>query len=185
MESYLPLLKVHKPDSNDSKKPNHVTIDTYRERVGEGLIDLWGNVGFCSFENGLFWLTDPSEWQSVLVEFSSSPKTAIPIIRSSFGDIVYITRDGSIRQIKSLLGKDIDITFDIDMLFLGLMRQKGYSKDAFYGSLHKEAYKKLGEIKTDECYGFEPLLSLGGTEDVENMVKFKAREHLSLIAQTF
>ena len=60
-----------------------------------------------------------------------------------------------------------------------------YCRDAFFLDLHKKAYAKLGVLVCDEGYGFQPLLSLGGCEDVENMVKVKLREHLSLMAQTF
>ena len=41
----------------------------------------------------------------------------------------------------------------------------------------------LGTVSYDECYGYVPLLSLGGAEKPENLRKVKLREHLELMYQ--
>nr|WP_233504779.1 T6SS immunity protein Tdi1 domain-containing protein [Parageobacillus thermoglucosidasius] len=48
---------------------------------------------------------------------------------------------------------------------------------------YPEAVKRYGEPKFDECFGYVPLLGLGGLEKVENMKKVKLIEHIYLITQ--
>ena len=48
---------------------------------------------------------------------------------------------------------------------------------------HKEAVNRLGKLDFDECFGYVPLLGLGGSEMVENLKKVKIREHIELISQ--
>ena len=43
--------------------------------------------------------------------------------------------------------------------------------------------KKLGKLEYDECFGYVPLLGLGGSEKVDNLDKVKIREHIEIITQ--
>ena len=49
---------------------------------------------------------------------------------------------------------------------------------------YAEAVKKLGKLEYDECFGYVPLLGLGGSEKIENLNKVKIREHVELISKT-
>ena len=40
-----------------------------------------------------------------------------------------------------------------------------------------------GKLDFDECFGYVPLLQLGGSEKVENLKKVKIKEHLELITK--
>ena len=57
--------------------------------------------------------------------------------------------------------------------------------DEEYLSMRKynAAEKKYGPLAYDECFGYVPLLGLGGRETVNNLRKVKIREHIALIAQ--
>lgn len=46
-----------------------------------------------------------------------------------------------------------------------------------------EAVDKWGKVEADECFGYVPLLGLGGKESVDNLKKVKIREHIELITQ--
>lgn len=46
-----------------------------------------------------------------------------------------------------------------------------------------EAVNKLGKLEQDECFGYVPLLGLGGSEKVQNLKKVKIREYIELISQ--
>ena len=48
---------------------------------------------------------------------------------------------------------------------------------------YNAAVKKYGELEYDECFGYVPLLALGGKESVKNLKKVKMREHIALIAE--
>lgn len=40
-----------------------------------------------------------------------------------------------------------------------------------------------GKLNFEECFGYVPLLRLGGSEKVENLKKVKIKEHIELITQ--
>lgn len=46
-----------------------------------------------------------------------------------------------------------------------------------------EAVNKLGKLEQDECFGYVPLLGLGGSEKIQNLKKVKIREYIELISQ--
>ena len=48
---------------------------------------------------------------------------------------------------------------------------------------YTEAVNRLGKLEHDECFGYVPLLGLGGSEKVENLKKVKIREHIEIISQ--
>ena len=45
----------------------------------------------------------------------------------------------------------------------------------------KKVVAKYGKLAYDECFGFVPLLALGGFKDVDHMDKVKVLEHIYLI----
>ena len=66
--------------------------------------------------------------------------------------------------------------------FMDDLLDKEYVKDSFDGFKHcNQAVKKYGVPAYDECFGFVPLLGLGGAEKVENMEKVKLIEHIQVI----
>lgn len=40
-----------------------------------------------------------------------------------------------------------------------------------------------GELEFDECFGYVPLLGLGGNEDINNIDKVKIKVQIELISQ--
>lgn len=53
----------------------------------------------------------------------------------------------------------------------------------FQISQYVEAVEKIGKLEHDECFGYVPLLGLGGSEKINNVSKVKIREHIELISQ--
>jgi hypothetical protein len=45
-----------------------------------------------------------------------------------------------------------------------------------------EAVEKYGEPEYDECFGYQPLLSLGGDESVDSLSKVNYKIHIYLIS---
>ena len=44
--------------------------------------------------------------------------------------------------------------------------------------MYIEAVQTWGNIKFGECFGYIPLLGLGGSEEVKHLKKVKIREHI-------
>lgn len=49
--------------------------------------------------------------------------------------------------------------------------------------INNEAVEKYGHLEYDECFGYVPLLALGGKESVDNLKKVKIHEHIVLITE--
>ena len=49
--------------------------------------------------------------------------------------------------------------------------------------LYEEALSRYGTLEYDECFGFVPLLPLGGGEKADNLDKVKILPHIDLITQ--
>ena len=58
-----------------------------------------------------------------------------------------------------------------------------YISENFELPLYHEAVEKHGELDYAQCFGFVPLLALGGFKDVDHLDKVKILEHLYLISE--
>ena len=58
-----------------------------------------------------------------------------------------------------------------------------FNKDFFDIDMYTEATRMWGNIEFNECFGFVPLLGLGGSQKVENLKKVKIKEHIEIISQ--
>ena len=47
--------------------------------------------------------------------------------------------------------------------------------------MYNKAIQKYGEPAYDECFGYVPLLGLGGKDTVDNLKKVKLKEHIYII----
>ena len=52
----------------------------------------------------------------------------------------------------------------------------GFTDDYFELPLYQEAVEKHGELDYTQCFGFVPLLALGGFKDVDHLDKVKILE---------
>ena len=45
------------------------TLNKYRGRLPDRLLEYWQEYGFCHFADGLFWLTNPEDYEDILAEW--------------------------------------------------------------------------------------------------------------------
>ncbi|MOA21998.1 hypothetical protein D3C78_1425230 [compost metagenome] len=64
-------------------------------------------------------------------------------------------------------------------VFFSFVRPDHNDLDGFF----KPALEKLGQLNSDEMYGFVPALALGGAMDLRNLQKVKTIEHLEFLSQ--
>ena len=48
---------------------------------------------------------------------------------------------------------------------------------------YPKAVENIGDLSYEECFGYTPLLGLGGAEKVENLKKVKLKEHILIITE--
>lgn len=154
----------------------------YNSILPNDLINIWKTYGFGSFIDGYLKVINPEEYQELLNDTYFRGNISIPIFATAFGDIIAWEENKYIRIIKYKNGLFKGMASGFDFFFEDL--QNGlFDKDFFEISKYNEAVEKLGKIKFDECFGYVPLLGLGGSARVENLKKVKIREHIEIITQ--
>lgn len=112
----------------------------------------------------------------------AAPHT-LPIAATAFGDIIFIDegsrlfaalfRHGVIRSI-DLIGIDGFTLYSTVPGILELITPtRGYA----------EAAERLGVPDIDECFGYSPILAIGGSEKPDNLERVQLIPHLELIVQ--
>jgi hypothetical protein len=173
----------------------------YRDRVPDRLCQYWDEHGLCGYHEGLLWIVDPAEYQYTLdTLLRGSPLQSkdefCVIARTAFGDlrvwgrtigkftisvahgILYPDRLPRPRLAPDKLDSALQAFFltAINPRFADFADESGKP-------LFSRARKQLGPPTSDEIYGFEPAIALGGTAALAHLRRVKVIEHLELIAQ--
>ncbi|MDM5201096.1 DUF1851 domain-containing protein [Fictibacillus enclensis] len=162
------------------KAPQSV-IEKYKNNIPKQMIELWTQYGFCTMKNGYLRIINPNNYQELLDETYFSEEKAIPLFTTAMGDILvweddYLMLLNYRNNFVEVVGGDFDI-------FIKNLSDETFLNEALDWMPYPVAVQKYGEPAFDECFGYVPLLSLGGPEVAENLQKVKLREHLNLITQ--
>jgi len=167
----------------DSKFDNENTFSSSKNSFPSEINFLLTNYTNSTFLDGFFSLVNSKEYEDILKEiYIPFKEPSDCFARDAFGN-VYVWENESIKliniryKVSEIIGRKPSVFFNLKMTDSGFL-EKRLKISGFY-----EAKRKLGDLKQDECYGYEPLLALGGLEDIENLKKVKMKEHISIIAQ--
>ena len=163
-----------------SKVPDEIIME-YKGKIPEQFIEIWENYGFGTFYNGYYKLINPEEYIE-FVEHSYFEKNNIPLLVTALGDIIVWERSEYLYILFYRYNTFNSLCRGCDFFFDDILDEL-YIKDRIKPVNYIEALKNLGTPAYDECYGYVPLLSLGGSEKTENLQKVKLREHLELMYQ--
>lgn len=176
------------------------SFEKYRAVLPNALMSFWEQFGWSSFSDGLFWIVNPEDYED-LVELwlEDTPFKEIDhyhiIARSAFGDLFawgqnnnqYFTiscpMHALIAQEKEMrtISDDPDRTLEV---FFAFADKTGFDlKDEERKLLFNRALKKLGHLESDEIYGFKQPLFAGGRLLLDNLIKVKLDQHLTLARQ--
>ena len=146
------------------------------------LLNAWQKYGFGSLPNGYLKMINPDEYQGPLHDSCVLSSTAVPIFVTAFADIPTWEKAGlsALSSTKTACLRGVAAGFD---LFWGDLAD-GIFDTAFEIPNYKAAVKKWGQLQFDECFGYTPLLGLGGNRKVDNLRKVKIKEHIGLITQS-
>lgn len=172
------LFKTFQKENDVSQK----ICDKYEKILPGELIAVWKKYGMGSFFYGYLKMINPEEYQELVIDTYFRGGVAIPIFVTAFGDIICWEESKYIRMIKYKNGIFKGMASGFDFFWEDL--ESGlYNKEYFELSRYYEAVKSLGKIEYEECFGYVPLLGLGGSEKIQNLQKVKIREHIELISQ--
>ncbi|RKM55775.1 DUF1851 domain-containing protein [Butyrivibrio sp. X503] len=157
-------------------------IKKYEGILPSELLDVWRDYGFGQMLDGYIKIINPDEYKEILRESYFRAEEAIPIMMTAFGDVITWEDNRYIRMIcfKDGVFKGLGAGFKY---FFSNMLDEDFQKDFFEPDLFKCANEKLGKPEFDECYGFVPLLGLGGKRSADNLEKVKVKEYIAIIAQ--
>lgn len=177
----------YQPDA-DCVPASAETIERYRDKIPESLIEIWKTSGLGKYNNGLIEFVNPADFEdSLWTWLGREVSNYVPFAISAFGELFYYRRltevdedaciiDIQYREIKTLIwsmnGFLEDLLLDEEDRSIWL-REK----------LFIEAFKQLGKLEKHEVFTFVPILAFGGAEEVEYLQKGNAQVYLDLVFQ--
>lgn len=175
MDTVFKSFKKHGTVSND-------IILKYKNRLPKELIEVWKKYGFGSLINSFLKVINPNEYLDVMEECYLRNQQAIPIFSTSMGDIIVWEKEKYVNLLNFRKGYVNVISSGFEFFFEDLS-DSSFIKDELKWQPYPEAVKRYGEPDYNECFGYTPLLGLGGVEKVENLKKVKLREHILIITE--
>ncbi|SDJ01372.1 GAD-like domain-containing protein [Pseudomonas abietaniphila] len=169
------------------------SIERYRGKLPNQLLEYWAEHGWCGYGNGIFWIVNPQDYEGVVASWIEGTKfgkrdTYHLIARGAFGDLyLWGEKTGFSLKITSVFSRcvihDLEPTPEqMDRKLQDfIVSRKVESNDL--EDLFDRARNKFGTLRHDEMYGFVPALMLGGEPTLDHLEKLKAVEHLILLSQ--
>lgn len=188
------------PSIYDQPVPEE-SIEKYRGKVPETLINYWKEYGWCGYGDGILWTVNPEEYKEVVEEwlkdtpFESFDRYHLIAI-GAFGEmILWGEETGNSLTITSSYGMifpsdqtefiegDINgYDFLIKALFSGMSKTSMDIKDINGEFIFEKVRTLLGTLKPGEMYGFSPSLMMGGEANIYSVKKVNAAGHLLFLA---
>ncbi|MBM7643129.1 T6SS immunity protein Tdi1 domain-containing protein [Streptococcus loxodontisalivarius] len=157
-------------------------IEKYKDQIPVELLQIWGEDGIGTFLDGYLKVINPDDYLELVQTTYFRGEVSIPIFVTAFGDVITWEK----REFLGIV-KYKDGTFDIFLenmpMFLKFLSDKSFTDDYFELPLYQEAVEKHGQLDYNQCFGFVPLLALGGFKDTDHLDKVKIIEHIMLITQ--
>lgn len=153
----------------------------FAKQVPPDLADQWRKHGFGAYGSGLIWACDPSEPFVDPEDWQGIDKSAIEIFRTAFADVCFWQKNQFV-FLSVHSGKLSRFGSNAEILYATFL-PPDFRKSVLLERIFKIARKRLGELKSDECFGFAPLPALGGAISEEYLIKSKLREYIAMAAQ--
>lgn len=185
--------------------PTNETLELFKGKLPERLLEYWQEYGFCGWGDGIFWIVNPQDYHEILqtwlegTEFAEREKNGSDsyyvIGRGAFGDLIVWGRTSGLSiKINSNFGMIFPSDYSdklrergeersIELFFATMRKEPLDQKSVDEKPLFEQALKNLGPLEADEMYAFVPALALGGVNKLENLQKVKAIEHLNFLAE--
>ena len=182
----LTKLLARFPAYTIAEKPALALIAQYRDLVPAEVLAVWENFGFGTFCDGYLKVVNPADYADLLADtyqLTSTPTSMPPLVlfATAMGDLLVWERDFLVR-VDYRHGEAEVVARSFKWFFRDLTDEE-YLTERLYWEPYPAARARLGEPAFDECFGYVPLLALGGPETVEHLEKVKLREHIALISQ--
>lgn len=155
-------------------------IGIFEEILPEEMHYIWKEYGLGSFFGGYFKVIDPRAYSDLIEETFFAGEDCVPLMATALGDVlVWDVEAASYELIMYRYG----IYRLISKHFFRLLSDRSFVDSELEPKNYKKAVELCGVPDYDECFGYVPLLALGGGETPEHLKRCKTREHIYLISQ--
>ena len=165
-------------------------IAKYADLSYPELNTLWQEVGLGSYCNGLFKLINPSDYQDALNScyVMDYDKSFLPFMCTAFGDVFAYVENQKLNNYIVYLNVRYGTYLILPGNLVLLLNKIIFNKSILKGWFDLENYpviqEKLGTPDYDECFGYSPLLAMGGSENIENIRLVKTLPYIDISTQT-
>ena len=127
-------------------------------------------------------IINPDEYQDLLRDTYALGDSAIPVFATAFAGLLTWEKGRYLCFVNYQSGAFEGVAAGLKFFWGDLA--DGVFNDRFLElARYREAVQALGPLQFDECFGYAPLLGLGGSRRLERLRKYKLREHIAFIAQ--
>jgi len=178
------------------------TLDKYKGKLPDRLLEYWVEYGFCSFMDGLFFMVNPQEYQGVMETWLEGrgimeEDTYYVIARTGFGDLLlWGEKTGQKYKIEPKDGVIFQKGDDAkriakgkaDEAVAGFFATKGPDTTDLEDvdtdkPIFSQAVKQFGALAPDEMFAFVPAMFAGGEQTIVTVDKVNLFVQLEILAQ--
>jgi hypothetical protein len=178
----FPLFHAAFPPGGERVPYNPSRHDALAAKVPASIASEWRSFGFGAYGEGLLWTPMPDESFLNPDDWPALDGTGIEVLRTAFADVC-LWQGGRFLKLNPHSGKSFSYNTSAEVLFDSVMIEKHFRKSVLLEDLFHKARKRLGDLSSDECFGFAPLPALGGAIAEEYIIKAKMREYIAMAAQ--
>lgn len=160
---------------------DQATIERYAASVPQEVVDAWREHGAGFVGDGYFRFVDPARAEQMLAGIGL-PEGAVVLFTTALGDVVAWSKD-LVLVLKFRWGV-IDVARDLPFQRLAdLVSDPAAREVSWEWQPYPEKVARDGVPDFEQCYGFVPLLALGGPPSADNLQASGLYEHIAVIAQ--
>ncbi|MEV4412803.1 T6SS immunity protein Tdi1 domain-containing protein [Catellatospora sp. NPDC049609] len=158
------------------------TISRYAAQVPADAVQLWRSHGAGFVGDGYFRFVDPARAATMLAGVFGLPDSATVLFTTGLGDVICHV-NGLYLMVKSRFGS-IDVVQGQSFASLvALLQDTAQREAAWEWQPYPAARDRDGVPGFEQCFGYAPLLALGGSPDASHLQLGGLYEHLAVIAQ--
>lgn len=165
-------------------------IAKYADMSYAELTTLWQEAGLGSYCNGMLKIINPSDYQDVLNSCYAMDydKSFLPFMCTAFGDVFAYVKNPKLNNYIVYLniryGTYLILPDNLAALLNKIIFNQSFLKGWFNLENYSVMQEKLGTPDFDECFGYSPLLAMGGSENLENIKIVKTLPYIDINTQT-
>lgn len=157
------------------------TIERYAPLVPPDVVQAWREHGAGYVGDGYFRFVDPARAELMLAG-TGIPEGSVALFTTALGDVVAWSK-GLVLVFKYRWGV-MDVGRDLGFARLAaLVTDPGARDTTWEWQPYPEKTARDGVPEFEQCYGFVPLLALGGAPNAEQLKPAGLYEHIALIVQ--